>query len=292
MKGRSYRDAGIRTAVSEPVYPGDILAEKGWALGSNALRGAWAHTLLTMWREKVSTIEMTVTQWARAWNVSESEALRIIEEMEAPPHVCKVRRGACRDLVAPVVALTCRRLERRHKVLKHKAKAKRDERAAKASAGARLSPVVPSVAGASGVPSSSSSSSSSFSSPPSSSGNGGDEGGKPIPQTPEETAAKLVEQEASRKPDTGTVRDYSVHPPTLAECMAAAVSVGMREADVKRFMAHYGAQGWLFPNRLAIRSLPDAMGRWKAIQADRDARANKQAGDGGHVPAEERAVTL
>lgn len=252
------------------------------------MRGAWLWTLCEMWRDRVPKITRTVAQWARAWNVGESHAQRIIDDMATAPKVCEVTYAGNHDLVTPRVTLTCRRLSRRHKERIQARLRKQTERAKGEASGDCHGAVKGGVTSQVVVPSSSSSPSSS----PSSSEKSGDEGAKPITQTPEETAAKLVEQEASRKTDAGAVRDYSVQPPTLSECMAAAAAVGMREADVERFRAHYGAQGWLYPNRLAIRSLSDAMGRWKAIQADRDARANKQAGDGGHVPADERAVAL
>lgn len=259
-KGRSHRDAGIRTSVSEPVYPAEIMAEPGWSLGSNALRGAWAHTLLEMWRERTPTIERSVTQWARAWNVSEMEALRIIEEMEAPPNVCKVRRCACRDLVAPVVALTCRRLERRHKVLKQKASAKREERAAKGVSAICRVDVAKVVGVVSDPPSSPSSSPPS--SPPSSS-DGGDESKPPIKTDAE---APPIEEPKGRKPPVQTEvadRDFSVDQPTLAECIATAMAVGLKSHELERMMRHYQARGWLLPGGLPVRDLRALMGSWK-----------------------------
>ena len=76
-KGRSHRDAGIRTSVSEPVYPAEIMAEPGWSLGSNALLRAangeesgltgvppeYAAKLLTQWGYPTSMDALSADEW-------------------------------------------------------------------------------------------------------------------------------------------------------------------------------------------------------------------------------------
>ena len=57
-------------------------------------------------------------------------------------------------------------------------------------------------------------------------------------------------------------RDFSTEPPTLDECIATAMAVGLKSHELERMMRHYQARGWLLPGGLPVRDLRALMGSW------------------------------
>lgn len=68
----------------------------------------------------------------------------------------------------------------------------------------------------------------------------------------------------SEAPPQGQLTNLSINPPTLADCHAAARTIGMKPEQVEAFFHHYNAQGWVKKGGQAIRNLSSALATWKA----------------------------
>ena len=104
----NHQTAGIQKRISEPVYPGDILADTQLQMCSLETRGAWFECLLRMWRDKTYQISGSHEALARLLGCPIDTIKRVISELETT-NTCDVT--GCNG----TVTLVSRRLKRRSK---------------------------------------------------------------------------------------------------------------------------------------------------------------------------------
>ena len=160
MKARSHSAAGIDNAVSEPVYPADILSEETLIMAPPDVKGAWGWFLFVLWRKRRGSHTATAEEWGRLWGCSAAEATRLCKEIKRRQIGSVTFRNAR-------ITLMSRRLSRREQARKAAARRQKQHRertAAESNASVTAKYKLPS----------SSSSSSSSSSPSLSSKKGGE----------------------------------------------------------------------------------------------------------------------
>jgi len=149
----THEESGIRTRVSVPVYPKDILSEFSLITAPPDVKGAWLWCLFIMWHEDTDRVSGTYDEMGRLWGCSSTDAEGLVGEINAR-NIGDVT--LCPKNVTHDVTLMSRRLNRRKKAQEQARKRKQKQRERECHAD-----VTPSVTVKKTLPSFSSSSSSS-----------------------------------------------------------------------------------------------------------------------------------